>query len=464
MAVAVDVVGPGSGGSAVTGGHFDTGITNSWSHAATGTNRAVVVGVALGASTSDATLTTHTCTYDGVAMTSLGLKHSNNQVNGFVELFGLVNPPTGTKTVVSFVQGSAGGIVSSEAGSISFTGVDQTTPFGTAVTAAGDNSSGSTPPQATVVSATGDMVVDVVGYGSALSGATGTQRWLNNADTLSAAGNGAGSTYAGASSVTAKYNPTAHDWWGLVAVDVKQVSGGPTQVNGTGAATLGAIAASGTGQVTVLGSGTAPLDVFAASGTGVAVVLGAGTAPLGAITGLGGTFSVFGSGSATFSLNASGTGKVTSFGTGTAPLGTANASGVGSGATVVGGTGLASFDLNASGLGVATVLGSGSAQLGSMGNSLIQVLVFFPLFRKQTTMLAGSLRYSYPVSFTVWKDENGVWRAQETPAPTALAAATRLLAVSGRPQIVDDQTANELLAAGVGTIVPTSFPAAQQWI
>jgi hypothetical protein len=428
------------------------------------------VGVALGCPNShDDLTTTHTCTYNGVAMTSLGRIESNtNSVHsGWVELFGLVNPPAGASTVVATVSdGSLGsGQLTMASGSVSFNGVDQTTPFGTAVMTQGSKSGALSPPRASVTtSALGNIVVDALCFGSNINNNLGTLQWQNNFAQTSGAGCGASSTYAGsAGTVTAGYTPTASDWWGLVAVDVKQVSGGPTQVNGTGAATLGAIAASGTGQVTVLGSGTAPLDVFAASGTGVAVVLGAGTAPLGQLNAIGGTFSVQGAGSATFNLNATGTGVVTVLGGGTAPLGTANAQGTGSGATQVVGTGLTNFDLAATGQGVATVFGTGNAPLGGMTNALVQVLVFFPLFRKQVTMLAGSLRYSYPVSFTVWKDATG-WHAQETPAPTALAAATRLLAVSGRPQIGDDQTANELLAAAVGTIVPTSFPAARQWI
>lgn len=78
--------------------------------------------------------------------------------------------------------------------------------------------------------------------------------------------------------------------------------------------------------------------------------------------------------------------------------------------------------------------------------------MFTPPQRTQVVVLRGSLRYSYPVSETVWKDAGGVWRHQETPGPDLLAAATRLLSVSGRPEIVDDATAAELTAAGIGTV------------
>jgi hypothetical protein len=259
------------------------------------------------------------------------------------------------------------------------------------------------------------------------------------------------------------YNPNPNDWYCMVAVEVKAAAG-PTQVNGTGSATLGAIAATGAGQVTVLGAGTAPLDTFSASGAGVATVLGAGTAPLGAIVGLGGTFSVFGTGAATFALNATGAGIVTVLGGGTAPLGSINASGLGSGLITFQGTGLATFSLNANGNGIVEVSGTGQAALGGLVAQLDQILLFSPTQRRQVTMMAGSLRYSYMVSFTVWKDRNGVWQAQEVPPNDELIHAQRLLALSGRPQIVDDATANELRAASVGTVEAIARVNASQWI
>lgn len=77
--------------------------------------------------------------------------------------------------------------------------------------------------------------------------------------------------------------------------------------------------------------------------------------------------------------------------------------------------------------------------------------LFTPPFRTETVVLWGkSLRYSYPVSLTVYKT-GGQWVAVETPATEVLLAADRILAVSGRPQTIDDATAAELIAAGVGT-------------
>jgi hypothetical protein len=70
----------------------------------------------------------------------------------------------------------------------------------------------------TVASAAGDMVVDVVGNGSAISSSNQTLRWLNQ-NGSTAHGNGAQSTAAGASSVAMGYSVVA-DWWGIIGADV----------------------------------------------------------------------------------------------------------------------------------------------------------------------------------------------------------------------------------------------------
>lgn len=80
--------------------------------------------------------------------------------------------------------------------------------------------------------------------------------------------------------------------------------------------------------------------------------------------------------------------------------------------------------------------------------------IFVPPSRKETVVMWGrSLRYSYNVSFTVYKT-GGHWVAEETPPTETLLAADRFLAAGGRPQIVDDATAAELISDGVGTLSP----------
>src|SRR5581483_711212 len=118
--VAVDSVGPGAGGAGVS-----SGSTLSWSHTVgTGSGLLLTVGVTVGKS-NDKTVTVGV-TYNGVAMQSAGLVHSNNRNTGYVQLFYLVAPATGAHTVQVTLTG---GTASIEAGSVSFTGVNQSTPI-----------------------------------------------------------------------------------------------------------------------------------------------------------------------------------------------------------------------------------------------------------------------------------------------------------------------------------------------
>ena len=101
--VAVDAVGPGPGGAAVA-----TGASMSWSHtvSTTGVNRLLTVGVAVGR-ISDTGLSL-AVTYNGVPLTSAGLVHSNHGTDGFVQLFYLTAPATGTHPVqVTLLGGTA---------------------------------------------------------------------------------------------------------------------------------------------------------------------------------------------------------------------------------------------------------------------------------------------------------------------------------------------------------------------
>jgi hypothetical protein len=219
MAVAFDAVGPGA-----TGANGTSPLT--WTHTASGTDRAVIVGVSQmnGAYTPGEV----TATYGGASMTFLGAKASNDDVHGVAWLFGLVNPPTGAQTVS--VQRSSGSY-SFIGGSISFTGVDQT-PFvaNSAVVSFGDDSAGTDPPTVIVSSAIGDKVVDIAVDGVDLDGgpthtSTNGQMWIRNVNSNTAAGNAAQSVYDGAASVTAEYNTTTgHDWWAMVAFNIKQVA------------------------------------------------------------------------------------------------------------------------------------------------------------------------------------------------------------------------------------------------
>ena len=75
---------------------------------------------------------------------------------------------------------------------------------------------------------------------------------------------------------------------------------------------------------------------------------------------------------------------------------------------------------------------------------------FTPPTRTQVVPVEGALRYSFQVGSTVWKDTAGVWHQREVPYDGDLVGARVL--TTGAPVEVDSTTADELIAAGIGTI------------
>lgn len=124
---AVDYDTVGAGGSAT--GASGT-ISASWSHTCTG--NAVVVAVRAQRFTGAPTLG---ATYGGVPMTLLG-SVAYAGANNVVALFGLLNPPSGSQTVVA--TATAAGASNLAASSVSYSGVSS---FGTPVTNTGSGTS-----------------------------------------------------------------------------------------------------------------------------------------------------------------------------------------------------------------------------------------------------------------------------------------------------------------------------------
>jgi hypothetical protein len=219
--VAFDAVGPSAGGdaAALTVG---SNITRTWIHTCSGTNRAVFVGIAVGVAVNDvdSSVTINGVTYGGVAMTFIGRRHSGDSNAGYTELWVLVNPATGAQNVVvTYTDAGSIGLATIEEGSVSFTDVDQTTPYDGYVTAAGNSAA----PSLTISSAVGNMTLAMLTAGAALGGVTQTTRWINNWTTASAAGNGAQSTAAGAASVTHAASLGGADFWAILGVNVRAV-------------------------------------------------------------------------------------------------------------------------------------------------------------------------------------------------------------------------------------------------
>lgn len=210
MAVTFDAVGPSAAGQGTAG---VTSIT--WSHTCTGTNLYVIVGASRGGAS-----TTLTATFGGVTMTQLGTVASGGGTDGSVYLFGLVNPPAGASTVLV----TAGAARDLSGGSISFAGVDQTTPAGTAVTATSAVTSVSVNVTATTV---GNMVAATACYGggnTVTAGQTSQYSKILNGNT--GAGANSGETAAGSGGTVAmSFSAGFSDNWGIVAVEVKAAAG-----------------------------------------------------------------------------------------------------------------------------------------------------------------------------------------------------------------------------------------------
>lgn len=189
--------------------------STSWSHTATGTNRVVLVALTVDQTTGVYTSHTRTVTYGGVAMTSLGAVHLNNDPDSpWVEFFGLINPATGAQTVAVTVSGS-GQSYALKGNSISYTGAGS---FGTAVTSYGTEVG--TSMARSVASATNRMAhaAFMVASGS-VSAFSGTSR-LSSATVPGIASGDA----AGASSVNFTATRSADVDYAAIGVDILEPS------------------------------------------------------------------------------------------------------------------------------------------------------------------------------------------------------------------------------------------------
>ena len=209
MTVAFDAVGPSSSGTSA----LSPATTLSWTHTAVAGNVALAVWVGMGSGADSGRSFGVTC--DGSTMSSLGIAHSNASTTGFGQFFGLPNLSSGAHSIVATVTGGAP--TSIEGGSVSYTGADLTSPFGTAQTHTGASGN---PTITFTGSTTGNMVIAGVVNGSGVtSESAGTQRWLKDVNNSTGAGNAAEGDIAAGGSVTLTWS-TATDIWAVVALEV----------------------------------------------------------------------------------------------------------------------------------------------------------------------------------------------------------------------------------------------------
>ncbi|MBO0871224.1 MAG: hypothetical protein J2P15_21945, partial [Micromonosporaceae bacterium] len=207
--VSVDTVGRGQGSDS----------TLSWTQQVSGANRLLTAEVAVGAAPD--TGCSLSVTDNGATMTRLTTVHDDNQPAGFHSVFYRVAPPTGTNTISATVTGCAVDVLTG--GSISFTGASQSAPLGRAVTAAGDG----TRAAATVAGTpSGAVAVGFVSAGTLVDSATtpSTDRFIENGDASTGAGNSGAATQAGSGGSNTLAWSVEADWWAVTAVSVLPVS------------------------------------------------------------------------------------------------------------------------------------------------------------------------------------------------------------------------------------------------
>jgi hypothetical protein len=188
-----------------------TNVTSlTWSETvASGTNRVMFVELAV-----DNVGVSPTVTYGGTSMTLVGRENGNH----LVELFDLVNPTVGTANIVANFNASTAAVV----GAVTFNGVNQSAPTGTF----SGNSGTSTSMSTSVLSGTGDEVLDVeqwtgTGAGYTIGGGQTSQWSLSNSTLL-----GVSTTATGASTVTMGSTVTSSAEWTIGAVSVQTATVG----------------------------------------------------------------------------------------------------------------------------------------------------------------------------------------------------------------------------------------------
>jgi len=210
-----------------TGSTDVSSLTVSHTVGAGGANRILVVGVNIFSSV-DPFPTVSSMTYAGQTMIFLAAQNDDVAPNTRIrsEMWYITAPATGANNIV--ITFSA--ILRAVAGGMSYTNVNQTTPFGTAATATANSMT----PSVAVSSAAGELVVDTVGIRenpavnqTLTVGAGQTQRYNLRSWTSGTNNNvvGAGSEEAGAASVTMSWTPFDARPWAIVAAPLKPAGG-----------------------------------------------------------------------------------------------------------------------------------------------------------------------------------------------------------------------------------------------
>ncbi|MEP7345470.1 MAG: SdrD B-like domain-containing protein, partial [Gemmatimonadaceae bacterium] len=191
----------------------------TWNHTvtATGTNRILLVSVGIRNKSNQ----TVSSVKWGTASLRL-IKAISTGSNVRSEMWYLINPPSGLKTITVTLAGAGAGIA---AGAVSYTGVHQTTPLGTSVTKSIPSNLFES---LNVTSAVGQVVVDAVvkqNFTESQNSNSGqVQRWLSQTSRAPGAESivVTSAEKPGAATVSIGWSSSAARPWAAVAVPLKQ--------------------------------------------------------------------------------------------------------------------------------------------------------------------------------------------------------------------------------------------------
>ncbi len=229
----------------------------TFAHTTTATaNRLLLVGVDMNISGQTGT-TVSGVTYNGIAMTQVGA-HNDAGPSRRVEMWSLLAPANGTFNIVVTVTLPAAGTVGVAAGATTFTGVDQTVPLGTFVSA---NGAGIAYSQLDAPSVVNGMVLDTVAVGgnrTVTVPAWQAQQWNQNTGGGGTDVTGTGSTRAGAPSLPFSETFTGgNSNWSMGAVSINPSTADIAVSTSVNAVTFGQ---NSTYTITVTNNGPSPAN------------------------------------------------------------------------------------------------------------------------------------------------------------------------------------------------------------
>ena len=224
MAVAFDAVGPSSAGATSSASPLN------WTHTCGAGATALYAAVAVGhlSSTFADSAVTVTATYNGIAMTALsagqsttiasGLDTSAATSTGFIKVFRLASPPTGSAFTVSVSESPAPDTLTG--GSISVTGSGGEGTLFPASSSGASVTSGSVGVTGTTA---GGLVAAFMATGSGGETATGgaTQRYKRDANGNTSAGNSAAETLASPGGTATMSWTQAADSFAVIAFEIQ---------------------------------------------------------------------------------------------------------------------------------------------------------------------------------------------------------------------------------------------------